>query len=202
MLPQEIFTTINNIFTKNGTEINDIKIKSLSPLDIQIDIKNNYINILFPNNKPKAAIKRFITISANVERISLGQTGGYIKLKYFPEFAFSYEKVFSDSEPKNISDIHSDINKKYGKQSREIANLCLQYANSWAIIASRSDCFSGATAIEKSALKKQCMKYVVENVKLDIEKKYGSVILTYLLVFIIIPSIARFIITRLLEKYF
>lgn len=204
MSPQEVIGLFKNIFSENGVELNGFKIKSKSPMSIHISYKPNGIEILFPNNKPKASFKRLITISVNVERITLNETGGYIKLEYFPEFSFGYEKIFGEYSGPDIclEDIQSDINAKYRGKDKEIASLCLQYANDWATIASQGECFAGTTEVEKVFLHKQCLKYVKENVRKDIEKKYGSVILTYLLVFIIIPAIARFIVIRLLDKYF
>lgn len=203
MSPLEIYETLSSLFSKDGASINGLKLYSQQPLNIDINYKNNSIEIIFPKNKPKASIKRLITINVKIDKIVLNQSGGWIKLEYFPEFAFSYDKIFTQEITIDTTDIESMIQSKYGKESQEIAKLCLQYAEGWATIASQSmETGQQLTAIEKIKLKRDCFKYVTAQVSNDLENKYGSVILTYLLVFIVIPTIARFIITRLLEKYF
>jgi hypothetical protein len=149
-----------------------------------------------------------ITLYAYIEEISLGKSGGLIKLKNFPNINFSYEKStisFFNENYQFQNDLFNEIETKYSDPiKKKIAHKCLQYGTEWATIVSQSGGFCELNYESKRNLKSQCLNFVIENVKRDFEneKEHGSVILTYLLVFIIIPAVARFIIVRLLEKYF
>jgi hypothetical protein len=199
---KDIQHLICQIFTQGGIQLNGFTVIGQNPIDIKVEQKFNYIQITFPNNKPKASIKKIIRLSANIESITLGEEYGSIKLQYFPEFKFQYEKSYAESEAYDVSDIKFSIDRKYRGKNKEIADLCLQYGQFWATIAHQNNLLYGANNSEKVELKKQCLAYVKENVAKDMSDRYGSAILTYVLVFIIIPIIARFVINKLLEKFF
>lgn len=207
MTPKEISDILNSVFS-NGYKTGGITVLSKSPLVANISNNKNFTTIKFEQNQPKIAIKRLITFYVYVEEIVLGTKSGSIKLRNFPDMNFNYENgasvlsFFKENFSSN-NDIVEAIEKKYkSKKQQKIANRCLHYADEWATIVGSSHNFADISECEKKNLKSECYKFVVENVKNDIEQEYGSVILTYLLVFIIIPAIARFIITKLLEKYF
>lgn len=206
MSPKEIGDVLFQIFSKEGYKVNGLTIQSESPLIANIFSDNTNTHIKFGTNHPKAAIKRFITLYAYIEEIVLGKDGGSIKLKNFPDIKFSYEKSiisFFDENFQFHADISNEIEKKYTNPvQKKIAHLCLQYATEWATIARQNKDFSGISDSEKRALRSQCINFVVENVRDEFEKEHGSIVVTYILLVIIIPAIARFIITRLLEKYF
>lgn len=204
MSPKEAKELISSLFTEEGAEVNGIKIYAESPLTFEIlNNEDDSITINFTSNQPKASIKRIFTISAVITSVTLKNEHGFFELKNFPSIPFPYDGFFSSSaEGADISGIQKVIDAKYCGQNKKIANLCLFYADEWAKISSQATCFKTATAKDKRKLKKQCVDFVTHNVKKEMEERHGSVILTYLLVFIVIPAIARFIITRLLEKYF
>ncbi len=204
MSPKEAKELISSLFTEEGAEINGIKISAESPLKFDIvKNKDESIVINFIDNKPKASVKKIFTISAVVNSITLKDEHGFFELKNFPSIPFPYDGFFSSSaDGENISSIQKMIDVKYCGEKKKIANLCLFYANEWAKISSQATCFKTATAKDKRKLNKQCIDFVTHNVKKEMQKKYGSVILTYLLVFIIIPTVCKFIVYKLLEKYF
>lgn len=207
MSPQEISEILFKIFSNDGFKVGGLTIKSMSPINGNIISSADETIIKFEKNYPKVSIKRFITLSASIEALSFKKDSGSIKLKNFPNINFSYAKpMISFLERfQSQEDIILEIETKYNDETKKkIAHKCLQYGTEWATIVSESGGFYGLNDSSKKSLRSQCVKFVVDNVRKDIEdeKKYGSVIITYLLVFIIIPAIARFIITRLLEKYF
>lgn len=204
MSPKEAKELISSLFTEEGAEISGIKIAAESPLRFEI-VKNadESITINFVDNKPKASVKRIFTISATVVSITLKDEHGFFELKNFPSIPFPYDGFFSSSaDGANISSIQQMIDSKYCGEKKKIANLCLFYADEWAKISSQATCFKTASVQKRRKLKKQCVDFVKHNVKKEMEDKYGSVVLTYLLVFIIIPTICKFIVYKLLEKYF
>jgi tryptophanase len=209
MSPKEISEVLFKIFSDEGFSVNGFKIKSESPLIANVYNEDETTTISFGTNYPRAEVTRLITLYAYIEQLVFRKDGGTVRLKNFPDISFGYDK----SNILNFLDhltyageceIEKEIEKKYSDDTRrKIAKDCLQYATEWATIVSQSDGFSGAGPAKRKELKRQCYDFVVENVRKEAnEKKYGSVILTYLLVFIIIPAVARFIIVRLLEKYF
>ena len=206
MSPKEISEVLFKIFSDEGYKVNGFTISSESPLVANIFGDESQTSIKFGNNRPKASIKKFITLYAYVEEMVFGKEGGSIKLKNFPDISFSYEKSllsFLEQQFSCDEDLIAEIDAKYTDATKnKIAHRCLQYGTEWATIVSSCDGFTGASASRKKQLRSQCIDFVVDNVRHDVEQEYGSVILTYLLVFIIIPAVARFIITKLLEKYF
>jgi hypothetical protein len=78
----------------------------------------------------------------------------------------------------------------------------LHYAKEWATISSQVVCFENTNKYERRTLKGQCFDFVIENVKKNVEKRHGSIILTYIFLVLILPAVAKFIINKLLEKYF
>lgn len=209
MSPKEVSEIINSIFT-DGYNVNGVTIESESPVVANIlnDGKGT-THIKFGTNQPKAVIKKFITFYAHIEEIYLGPDKGSVKLRNFPDINFNYDKgvsilSFLEQQFSFHTDLLEDIEKKYScPRDKKIAEKCLQYAEQWATIVSSSGGFSGARECDKKTLRSECYSFVVENVREDVkEKKYGFGIGTYLLVFIIIPAIARYLIVKLLEKYF
>lgn len=207
MSPKQISEVLFSIFSNDGYHVGNFNIQSQSPTVANIFSDEQHTSIKFGQNRPKASIKRFITLYAYIEEIVFKKEGGSVKLKNFPDINFSYEKSlisFFEEQFSCHEDLVSEIDAKYTDTTKnKIAHKCLQYGTQWATIVSQSGGFAGANnSSERRNLRSQCINFVVENVKHDVEQEYGSVILTYLLVFIVIPAIARFIITRLLEKYF
>lgn len=207
MSPKDISEILFSIFNDDGYKIQGFKIKSKSPLVANIYSNEVETSIKFGSNYPKAEITRLITLYAYIEEILFRKDGGVIRLKNFPDISFGYEQSLISvlfSEKFSCSrEMQELIDKTYTDETKKkIAEKCLHYGTEWATIVSQSVDFSGASDRDRKTLRSQCINFVVENVRNDVEEEYGSVILTYLLVFIIIPAVARFIITRLLEKYF
>ena len=208
MSPKEISKILLAIFSDEGYSVQGFKIKSKSPLIPNVYSENNETSIKFGANLPRAEITRLITLYVYIEEILFKQDGGVVRLKNFPDISFGYEQsLLSLLFSHNFScdeELNSLIEKTYSDETKKkIAKKCLHYGTEWATIVSQSGGFASASSSsDRRDLRSQCINFVVENVRHDVEQEYGSVILTYLLVFIVIPAIARFIITRLLEKYF
>lgn len=209
MSPKEISEVLFKIFSDEGFSVNGFKIKSESPLIANVYNEGETTTISFGTNYPRAEVTRLITLYAYIEQLVFRKEGGTVRLKNFPDISFGYDKSSILNFLDHLTyagecEVEKEIEEKYSDDTRrKIAKDCLQYATEWATIVSQSGGFCKAGPAKKKELKRQCYDFVVENVRKNAnEKKYGSVILTYLLVFIIIPAVARFIIVRLLEKYF
>ena len=205
MNPEEIKSTLNNIFSPDGFILNGFNVKCNTPLDVKIENKDNNILITFNNNTPKASIKKFITLSANIEQLCLENTGGYIKFKYFPVIRFSYDKVFGERKNNiNLDPIYLEIENKYGsKQDREVAKMCLRFANEWVTICQSSDLdFTSADLETRKKLRKECYSFVKENVHEELNKEHGSIVLTWVLVYIALPMMIRWIVARILSRLY
>lgn len=205
MNPEDLKKTLNNIFSPNGFILNGYNIKCNTPLDVKIENKDSSILITFNKNTPVASIKKIITLSVNVEQICLDNTGGYIKFKYFPAIKFSYDKVFGeDYKQLNLDPIYLDIDNTYAnKQHREIAKMCLRFTNEWATICQASGVdFGNADAPTRRKLRKQCYSFVEENVHKEVEKEYGSVVLTFIFMYVVLPMIIKWIIAKILSRLY
>lgn len=210
MSPKEISNILLQIFSNEGYKVKGFSIKSESPLVANIFSKGGQTSIKFGTNLPKAEIKKLITLYVYIEELIFREDSGTARLKNFPDINFGYDQsllsLFFEQNFTQHHDIQAAIDKKYSCDSRKkkIADKCLQYASEWATIVGKSNGFAENTKSSRKYLRSQCFNFVVDNVRNDLNKEdnYGFGIATYLLVFIIIPAIARFIIVRLLEKYF
>jgi len=205
MNPEDLKKTLNNIFSPNGFILNGYTIKCNTPLDVKIENKDSNILITFNKNTPVASIKKIITLSVNVEQICLDNTGGYIKFKYFPIIKFSYDKVFDeDNKDINLDPFYLDIdNTYYNKQDREVAKMCLRFANEWATICQSSGVdFSNADSRTRQRLKRQCYSFVEENVYEELKQEYGSIVLTFVFTYIVLPMIIKWIVAKILSRLY
>jgi len=212
MLSREISESLFKIFSKDGLELKGFKIKVKSPMIATVKHEDNEVKIVFDENLPRAEVKKFITFYAYVEQIVFGENGGSIRLKNFPDLHFGYDSngissVIQATLFSEDFEMERLIDATYQEGTRrKIARDALHYAKHWATIVSQVGVFSELDESEKKytgrELKAQCYSFVVENLRRNNDEgRYGSAILTYILVFIIIPAIAKFIVNKLLEKY-
>jgi len=212
MSPKEISEIFDKLFSDEGYIVNGFKIKSKSPLIANIENKDKLTEISFGSNPPKAEITRIITLYAYVEGLVFGETGGSVKLRNFPDLSFSYEgSVFSvnpnmvDSEHiEECVKIEDEICSQYSSErDRKIANKCLQYAKEWATICHQSGVtFANADYADRYVHYNNCYDFVEENIQEDVEKRYGSVILTWLFVYVVLPMIIKWIVNKVLERLY
>ena len=204
--PKAVHQAILNLFSEDGLEVSGFVVKAKSPTDINITNNDKLVEIKFPNNKPRAEITRIITFYAHVEQINVGEEGGLIKLRNFPDFSFSYDSsLFSHNAPRvDCGAILEEIDNKYsGQRDKQIAKKCLQYAEEWATICHQTGItFNDADYADRYVLYNNCYDYVAENIEADIEKRYGSVILTWLFVYVVLPMIIKWIVNKVLERLF
>ena len=212
MSPKEISTIFTELFSKDGYTVNGFKIKSKSPLIANIEHKGGLTEISFGSNPPKAEVTRIITLYAYVEGLVFGETGGTVKLRNFPDLSFSYEgSVFAGDSSRIDSEhieecvkIEDEICSEYSlDRDRKIAKKCLQYAKEWATICHQSGVtFDNADFSDRYVHYNNCYDFVEENVQNDIEKRYGSVILTWLFVYVVLPMIIKWVVNKVLERLF
>ncbi len=207
MSPKEINEALRNLFSKNGFEVSGFKVKSESPLVANIDHAENKTIIRFGANIPRAEIKRFITFHAYIEEITFEPEGGSIRLRNFPDLHFKYENSLIDLFAQNFChsfDLQSEIDQKYcDNKHKEIANMCLQYAEEWSRISMQSDVdFSNVNLLQRRSLRNQCYNFVKSNVENDIKEKYSSVFITFILIYVILPAIISWVVHRVLDRLF
>lgn len=203
----QIKQIVDFIFSKNGYDVKNLNISFPQPLDIKI-IKDTSENIIlsFTESLPKVTWKKIIRLSAYVQGLTLGKNGGTLKLKYLPDINFSYdensETLFGSY--KDFSDIEAQIDNEYKDEERNfLAKKCLHYAGEWATIASQGGMdFSSCDKYSKRQLKRDCKDFVMSNIKNDPEILCGSVVLTFLLIYVVLPVILKFILERMFKKLF
>jgi hypothetical protein len=205
MSPREIYENISNLFNGEGIVVKGFKITSKTPTVATVRYDNEIAHITFGENQPKAEITKIITIYAYIEKIVFGPEGGSIKLRNFPDFSFSYaEELSTTCATFDNSDICNEIEVKYCKKSyKDIAKKCLQYSEEWATMSMCNGItFDNADYFDRWRLKDQCYNFVYENAVEEAEEKYGSIILTWIFLYVILPTIIRWIVNRFLDKLF
>jgi len=193
---------LDQIFNKNGYEHQGMTIKLPPSLDIKIQSKDGVISLDFLKLLPNISWKKFIILSAYIQGLELNETGGRIKIKFFPDIVFTYssssEVLSCDTRYIDVSDIEQEIKNEYPDEERQkLADRCLYYANEWATIC----CASGITKDEFASnkkLKRQCYNFVKQSV--IEEKRHGSVIITFILIYVILPVILKWIIEKIFKK--
>jgi hypothetical protein len=203
---QQIRDIIDSIFSDSGYNIKNLNIRFPHPLGIQIVRDKEDITLTFTDSMPKVTWKKFISLSARIIGITLGEKGGVLKLKYLPDIKFSYDD--SSAEPLfgsefNFNDIQDQICSEYDdEESRIVAKRCLHYAAEWATIASQGCDFASTTPTTRRKLKRDCKQFVMDNIKSDPEIQAGSVVLTFLFFYVILPVILKFVLEKLFKKLF
>ena len=204
MSPKDVKEVLCSIFSDEGYEIKGFKVKSKSPLIANVYSDDGRIDIKFGSNLPKAEITRFITVYAYIEQIVLGETGASVKLRNFPDISLKYDNFSEEgnSFTLNFSNLQEEIDDKYCEKShRDIAKKCLQYAEEWATICHQSGItFENADYADRYVMYNQCYDFVKENIEQDIKDRYGSVILTWLFAYVVLPMIIKWIVNRVLER--
>lgn len=203
----EIKDIIYSIFSDEGYSVKNFSIQLPKIIDTRMSLDgDNNFNLEFANNNlPKVSWKKVITFAGWIEKITLGEIRGSIKLKYLPAINFSYDdnQELFGSNKLDFSDIARDIENEYGDNERKkIAQRCLQYASEWATIASSSgEDFANCSPSKQRKLKAECREFVIDNFKRN--EEFGtSPILLFLLLFVVLPVILRFVLERLFSKLF
>ncbi len=204
----QIESMISSVF-KDGFDLNGTKVQCESPAQITVSSLPESTTIDFNNNLPKATVKKIVSLSFYIEGIVFKKDSGILKLKYFPDINFSYvkeSKSVSSFEIDNLdfASLENEIDAQYDDDARKkIASKCLQYAKEWATITNYGGIsFKDCNFIEQKAIKRQCREFVRESMANDEEVKYGSVILTIILLQVILPIIIRWIVERLFKRLF
>lgn len=206
MSPKVIYDTISKLFSEDGFNVNGYTVKAESPLVASLTNNDGVFELEFGSNNPKVEITRFITLYAYIEQINFGENGGLVKLRNFPDFKFSYTSSMFNSCPMSLESdsIKEEISLEYSShRDREIAKKCLQYAEEWATICHQSGVtFDNSDYADRYILYNNCYDFVEENIKDDVEKRYGSVILTWIFVYVVLPMIIKWIVNKVLERLF
>jgi len=206
MGPKEVKSALDKLFSDEGIMIRGFKINSSSPLIANIYHDGGNTHIDFGSNQPKASITKIFTIYAFIEELVFGETGGSVKLRNFPDINFPYEETFNAPSKLNFSaqTIYEKIEDKYNDVTqKEIAKKCLQYAEEWATICHQSGVtFDRADYADRYMLRRQCYNFVKENIEEEAKEKYGSVLLTFFLIYVILPAIIQWVVHRVLDNLF
>lgn len=191
---------LNQVFNDAGYTNQDINIKLPKDLDVKIEYKNNTFILSFTGKLPLISWKRLIVLSARIQGLELNETGGRLKIKYFPDIKFIYdEENKTQMEPLDFSDIAEDIKSQYPDEERQkIASLCLQYASEWATISYSSGLTKDDFRKNSRQLKRECYNFVKESVVR--ERDSGSVIISFILIYVILPIILKWIIEKIFRR--
>lgn len=201
---QNIRNIVYQIFSETGYSVNNINIQFPHPFSIKVTKNDESISIDFIDKSPKISVKKFITLSTYIRGVVLNPVGGILKLKYLPDISFSYERTkdIMFGQYYDFSSIEDDINKQFKDDARQkLATQCLQYGVEWATIASQgNENFAQSNPQEQKELKKQCKEFITENIKQ--EKKFGSPIIAFLFLYVLLPIVLKWIVEKIFRKIF
>lgn len=202
----EIKLIIDQVFSKDGYKVGNFNFACPTNLSVDISKSDDSLNIAFNGDLPTVKTKKlFIPFNVGVQGLSLSEETGTIKIKNFPDIKFSYqeksEENFGSAKNKFDSDSFSmEIDKEFkDNERRRVAHTAFKYAREWLEVASQStDC----TVQNKKKLISQCEKFVHEKMtkSKDIEAK--SAILTFVLIYFVLPAVINWVVKKMIEKYF
>ena len=87
------YDVLNSLFSKKGYRAGEYLLKSDLPMVVKISSpEHGLIDIDFVDEKPQISVKKIFTIKIDVLGISLGESGGVVKLDNFPDKSFDYEE--------------------------------------------------------------------------------------------------------------
>lgn len=198
---------INQVFSERGYSVGSLTFYLPQLTNIEIKKSDKDLALSFVNNFPKVSWKKFITLSTYLHDISLGESGGSIKLRYLPRFNFSYGSALALDNNfgsyLNFDEVKEEIVNQYPDTERQkLALLCLQYGSEWATIASQSEGFYESTVKQKRHLKSECKKFIEANLRENSKSTHGSIILSIIVLYVILPVVLKFVLERLFSKLF
>lgn len=197
---------INQVFSEKGYSVSSLTFYLPQLTNIEIKKSDKDLSLGFVNNFPKVSWKKFITLSTYLHDVTLGESGGSIKLRYLPRINFSYGATLAlegYGSYLNFDDLKEEVVSKYPDPERQkLALLCLQYGAEWATIASQSEEFYESTSQQKRHLKSECKKFIESNIKENSKSMHGSVILSIIVLYVILPVVLKFVLERLFSKLF
>lgn len=214
MTVSEIKNIVNKVFSEEGFRFLNFSFVCPNNIHLTFEKGSKSINIDFTQEMPHVKVKKMlIPMTIYVEGLFLGEESGSIKLKYFPDIYFEYaafkegQENFSSEFPvgnnTEIEECYDEITKKYPDEERRmIARLSLQYTKQWAEIlkTTRNDS-KELSVVQKDSLKRDCENFVIENVKKSKKVKARSAILSFVLLYIIIPSVVNWVVKKFLERF-
>jgi len=202
----QIKLIVDQVFSKDGYKVGNFNFACPTNLSVDINKSDDSLNITFNGDLPTVKTKKlFIPFNVGVQGLSLSEETGTIKIKNFPDIKFSYqeksEENFGSAKNKFDSDSFSmEIDKEFkDNERRRVAHTAFKYAREWLEVASQStDC----TVQNKKKLISQCEKFVHEKMtkSKDIEAK--SAILTFVLIYFVLPAVINWVVKKMIEKYF
>lgn len=199
---QNVHYIISQLFT-DGYQINNLKIKCDTPTKITVTNKNDILFFSFENNLPQAEVNKFVTFRLSIEGISFGKNAGVIKIKNFPDIPFDYEpkNTFGTFQKPTFSSFDNELNETFkSKSKRKIAAKCLQYAQTWATIASLNGVrFEKCDQFDYFVLKNKCYYFVEDQIKNDKELQYGTFVSIFILG-LILPAIIKWAVERVIRS--
>ena len=202
----EVKQIVEQVFSDAGYEINNFTFFCPTSLSISLEKTANDLSIKFNTGLPSVQTKKlFIPITAQLQGISLGEDGGSIKLKYFPDIKFSYgqseERFGSCSSNVDLDRIKSEINKEFPDTERNtIAKLALKYTQEWTSIASANGLCEDLKS--RRQYRKDCEAFVKENILASRDVEAKSAVLTFILIYFVLPAVISWVVKKFLDNYF
>ena len=204
---REVRDLISKAFTESGLKIKDYTVTCESPLTAQLYGGDGTVKLVFSGNRPVLSITKFITFSVELEELYVGEDGGTIKLKNFPDINFTLDEGVDDMSCDMCcdhelltgqTDLGDEIDSHFGdEESRRLAGKVLLYARSWATMTSESgECFTEASALDVRTMKRSCRAFCKEQMKSEV---HGSVIVI-LLINMLLPYIIKWIVERVIDR--
>lgn len=100
---------------------------------------------------------------------------------------------------KCLQELEIESNEQFADQEKnKVARKCIKHIGLWM-----SNCYASGmvyTKNDKRRLRKDCYTSVRESVINDYKEEYGFAILTFLLIYVILPMVLKWLIERLFNK--
>jgi hypothetical protein len=202
---------IEKAFSKTGFQISGFSVFLPKIISIKVEKKMGGLSIAFNEDLPNVTVKKFfIPINVQIQGIVFGENEGSIRLKYFPDINFNYqngissEMNFGSVNEFDTSDFTQEINHHFkDKERRKIAQLALKYTKEWASIVSENGVnFSQCNQNRKDQLYKDCNSFVNESIIQSKEIEAKSAILTFILIYLVLPAVISWVVKKFLDRMF
>jgi hypothetical protein len=201
---------LEGVFSDAGYKVANFTFTFPQEFGMSVKKIDNVLHLNFKDSLPSVKTKKlFIPFSVYLEGVTISDTGGSIKLKHFPDFNFTYANDMMQSEPrfgctKNPSFSNSsfikEIDREYkDDQRRRIAKIAFKYATQWADLVSQND-FQYEKENRKQ-LRKDCENFVKDNMIKSGEIEARSGILTFILMYFVLPAVIKWVVNKFLDNY-
>jgi len=110
-------------------------------------------------------------------------------------------ELFADKLERCLKELEMEAEAEFGRDDtgptdkRNVSQRCIKHLGNWM----RSNCSQGLVD-DRRRTKKECYKQVRREVTQEYQEEYGFAILSFLLIYVVLPMVLKWLIEKIFKK--